>query len=817
MLQFPIQSYKDNVIFTHDHEAWAYYRLQVNTVGVNEQEAENHLVNSLQRLAWQLSSFEEIDYKIVPIPVDIDKRMDSLQEQYEGNYAEIGRYYAGRAKEILSEEAESVVEYKFFIGVKLKRRELDENIISTFSSSFKSMNRYLQKIAGFGGKEIDELTASMFKESEEDAYTTLNHYLTAYRVKEKELRYMIRHQFLRGQDQQPDGEGSVYSLTEGILDPGKAGYLNIKQLDNESWCAFLPVSEFPIDLSYKEWVYFFQSYHFPIEVNMRTIYKNKKEDENQTNTIKKRFRDQDAQLIEANEDDDTLINTGRELLHELENQIKNQGKPLLRTHINFVVYGQTREEVRKRARRLKIDFKDQQIELVQPLADQLLLFHQSIPAAKIVSEDWEQILTPESFAESLFSLTRKVGNTVGFYLGKNISHVGESIESSQSLVFYHPFLAHLGLKGSKYSSPHVTISGPTGMGKSYLLKDILLNSVFFGAKVLMTDPKNEVEKKFKQALTPEMEMTAPFFKELIESFNYITLSSEKRDAGKLDPLTFLEGEEAQGAAVGVLEYLSELQSNERNVKTAIYKGVRHVIKQEKTPGLLKVVRYLQDSEDQDVRNVGDLLYEIGTNGIAKLMFSDGDVEGISLHEQVNILQIQNLNLPDEGEKASTRDEHIAVALMQPLAKFATQFARDDSVVKLTIFEEAWMLMNTGAGDRLINELLRTGRSLRSAVYIITQSTYEYNKPQIKENIGTKFAFKAKTTEEAANIIEFLGMEDNKANRDMLKNLTEGQCIVEDMYGRTAKIQTDVLFDEWISAFNTKENDRGRAENEEAFI
>ncbi|MBT2729613.1 ATP-binding protein [Bacillus sp. ISL-75] len=816
MLQFPIQSYKENVVYTHEMEAWSYYRLHENTVGVNDQEAESHLVNRLQRLAWQLAAFEEIDYKIIPIPVDIDKRMNSLQQQYEGNYAEIGTYYAERTKEILREEVKNVVEYKFFVGVKLKRRELDESIIRAFSFSFKSMNRYLQKLAGFGGHDVDDLTVSLFKESEEDAYTTLNNYLGAYRVKEKELRYIIRQQFVRGQ-KQPDGEGSVYSLTEGILDPGKAGYLHITQVDDESWCTFLPVSEFPIDLSYKKWAYFFQSYNFPVEVNMRTIYKKKKEDENQTNMIKKRFRDQDAQLIEANEDDDSLINTRRELLHELENQIKNQGKPLLRTHIHFVVYGKTKEEVRKRARRLMIDFKDQQIEIVQPLADQLLLFHQSLPAAKIVAEDWEQVLTPESFAESLFSLTRKIGNTVGFYLGKNISHEGESMESSQSLVFYHPFLAHLGLKGSKYSSPHVTISGPTGMGKSYLLKDILLNSVFFGAKILMTDPKNELEKKFKEALTPEMERKAPFFKELIESFNYITLSSEKKDAGKLDPLTFLEGEEAQDAAVGVLEYLSELQSNERNVKTAIYKGVRYIMQQDKKPGLLKVVRYLQDSDDQDVQNVGDLLYEIGTNGVAKLMFSEGDVEGISLNEQVNILQIQNLNLPDEGEKAATRDEHIAVALMQPLAKFATKFARDDSVVKLTIFEEAWMLMNTGAGDRLINELLRTGRSLRSAVYIITQSTYEYNKPQIKENIGTKFAFKAKTTEEAANIIEFLGMEDNKDNRDMLKNLTEGQCIVEDMYGRTAKIQTDVLFNEWISAFNTKEKDRGRAETEEAFI
>ncbi|MEW9673516.1 ATP-binding protein [Ammoniphilus sp. 3BR4] len=314
-----------------------------------------------------------------------------------------------------------------------------------------------------------------------------------------------------------------------------------------------------------------------------------------------------------------------------------------------------------------------------------------------------------------------------------------------------------------------------------------------------------------------MEKTVPFFQELIDSFHYITFSSDKKDAGKLDPLTFLEGEEAHDTAVAILEYLSELQSTERNIKTAIYKGVRHVITHERKPGLLKVVQYLQSSEDPSVRNVGDLLYEMGTNGIAKLMFSDGNVAGISLSEQVNILQIQNLTLPEDGEKPATRDEHIAVALMIPLAKFATKFARDDSQTKITIFEEAWMLTNTGQGDKLIKEMLRTGRSLRSAVYIITQSTEDYNRPDIKENIGTKFTFKAKTAEEAENIIEFLGLEDNKANRDMLKNLTEGQCIIEDMYGRTAKIQTDVLFHEWVHAFNTKEDDKGRAETEEAFI
>ena len=279
MLQFPIQSYKENVIYTQDGEAFGYYKVLENTVGINEQEAENTLVHHLQRLAWQLAPFGEIDYKIVPVPVDIDKRMDRLQKQYEGRYAEIGKYYAERAKEILREEAKHVVEYKFFVGVKLKRQELDENILGTFVSSVKSMNRYIQKLGGFKEHAVDDLTARMFEESEDDAFKVLNQYLTVQRVKERELRYIIRHQFVRGQEQIETGE-SVYSLTEGLLDPGKAGYLHIKQLDHESWCAFLPVSDFPVDLSYKEWAYFFQSSHFPVEVNMRTIYKGKKEDEN---------------------------------------------------------------------------------------------------------------------------------------------------------------------------------------------------------------------------------------------------------------------------------------------------------------------------------------------------------------------------------------------------------------------------------------------------------------------------------------------------------------------------------------------------------
>ena len=616
-----------------------------------------------------MQKFKEVDYKIIPFPVNISKIIDKTAELYEGQYKEIGRYYAERAKKILNDEIGNLVEYKFFIGVKLRETDDDEKtLFSDIQNAVKNIHLTIQQISGFK-KGVEEEIISRFKASEEDAFSVLSSYLEVERCTEDELRYILRYQFLRGQGQ-PSNEKSMYALTEGNLDQDEYGYLKIQQLESESYVSFLPVSEFPINMAGTEWANAFQRFPFPVEMNIRTIYLGKEKDLKETIKMKKRFREQDAQLIEANEDEDTLINEGRQLLFELENDIKNQNKPLIRTYVHFVVWGSTKEECRARAKDIKRHFKGIGWEVVQPMADQLLLFHQSIPCAEIRATDWQQQLTPESFAESFFSLTRRIGNNVGFYLGKDISLPGETKETSRQLVFFNPFAAVQGIKGSKYSSPHCTISGPTGMGKSFLIKDIILNAIFYGAKILATDPKNELQRLF-------IETENEFFRQLVESFNFITFSSRKEDAGKLDPLTFLEGEEAHDAATTVLEFLLQLDNKERGIKTAISEAVRKVSEEDSHPGLLKVVQMLRESEEKEVKEAGDYLYELGTNGIAKLLFSNGFVQGISLKKQVNVLQIQDLTLPEAGEKPQTREEIIAVALMIPLAKFSAKFSRDE--------------------------------------------------------------------------------------------------------------------------------------------
>ncbi|GAA3315904.1 hypothetical protein GCM10020331_011890 [Ectobacillus funiculus] len=126
----------------------------------------------------------------------------------------------------------------------------------------------------------------------------------------------------------------------------------------------------------------------------------------------------------------------------------------------------------------------------------------------------------------------------------------------------------------------------------------------------------------------------------------------------------------------------------------------------------------------------------------------------------------------------------------------------EGTLKLAIFEEAWALENTTQGTALIKEMLRTGRSLNCGCGIVTQSAKDYNDQDVKEQVGVRFAFRAEDEREQEDVLKFFDLPVNDENRTLLANLEEGECLFRDIYGRTAKIAVDVLFSEWVQAFNT---------------
>ena len=120
-------------------------------------------------------------------------------------------------------------------------------------------------------------------------------------------------------------------------------------------------------------------------------------------------------------------------------------------------------------------------------------------------------------------------------------------------------------------------------------------STFLGAQILAIDPKNEYERDFREALKYCTKEEYPEFHEMINKINFISLSHEEKDRGKLDPLRFLEGREAEDTAITLLESLAKVQDTERQISNAITEAVQQVVRMD-APGLLEVVELLKNAK-----------------------------------------------------------------------------------------------------------------------------------------------------------------------------------------------------------------------------
>lgn len=61
--------------------------------------------------------------------------------------------------------------------------------------------------------------------------------------------------------------------------------------------------------------------------------------------------------------------------------------------------------------------------------------------------------------------------------------------------------------------------------------------------------------------------------------------------------------------------------------------------------------------------------------------------------------------------------------------------------------------------------------------------------KMKNNIGLKFAFRSTDIKEIKNTLEFFGVDkEDEGNQKRLRDLENGQCLFQDLYGRVGVIR-----------------------------
>ena len=221
--------------------------------------------------------------------------------------------------------------------------------------------------------------------------------------------------------------------------------------------------------------------------------------------------------------------------------------------------------------------------------------------------------------------------------------------------------------------------------------------------------------------------------------------------------------------------------------------------------------YTSADEEKGVllsRNIADHIDSFTDYDFAHLLFSDGTVENaISLDNQLNIIQVADLVLPDKDTtfEEYTTIELLSVSMLIVISTFALDFIHSDrSIFKIVDLDEAWAFLNVAQGETLSNKLVRAGRAMQAGVYFVTQSAYDVSKESLKNNIGLKFAFRSTDINEIKQTLEFFGIDkDDENNQKRLRDLENGQCLLQDLYGRVGVVQIHPVFEELLHAFDTR--------------
>ena len=568
-------------------------------------------------------------------------------------------------------------------------------------------------------------------------------------------------------------------------------YLRLEHEDKESYVSYFTVNAIVGELDFPSSEIFYfqqQQFTFPVDTSMNVeIVENRKALTTVRNK-KKELKDLDNHAYQAGSETSSNVVDALDSVDELETDLDQSKESMYKLSYVIRVSAPDLDELKRRCDEVKDFYDDLNVKLVRPAGDMLGLHSEFLPASKRYINDYVQYVKSDFLAGLGFGATQQLGETTGIYMGY-------SVDTGRN-VYLQPSLASQGVKGTVTNALASAFVGSLGGGKSFCNNLLVYYAVLFGGQALLLDPKSE-RGNWKETLP-----------EIAHEINIVNLTSDKGNAGLLDPFVIMKNvKDAESLAIDILTFLTGISSRDGEKFPVLRKAVRSVT-QSDSRGLLHVIDELRREDTPISRNIADHIDSFTDYDFAHLLFSDGTVENaISLDNQLNIIQVADLVLPDKDTtfEEYTTIELLSVSMLIVISTFALDFIHSDrSIFKIVDLDEAWAFLNVAQGETLSNKLVRAGRAMQAGVYFVTQSSGDVSKESLKNNIGLKFAFRSTDINEIKQTLEFFGIDkDDENNQKRLRDLENGQCLLQDLYGRVGVVQIHPVFEELLHAFDTR--------------
>ena len=806
---FPIKYIDNNLVWNKDNEVFAYYELIPYNYSFLSAEQKFIVHDSFRQLIAQSR-----EGKIHALQIATESSIRSMQEQSK-------KLVTGKLKEVacqkIDEQTEALVsmigdnqvDYRFFLGFKLMVTEEQLNLKNIKKSAWLTFTEFLHEVNhtlmnDFVSMPNDEINRYM--KMEKLLENKISRRFKVRRLEINDFGYLMEHLYGRDGIAYEDYEYQLpkkklnketlikyYDLirpTRCVIEESQR-YLRLEHEDKESYVSYFTVNAIVGELDFPSSEIFYfqqQQFTFPVDTSMNVeIVENRKALTTVRNK-KKELKDLDNHAYQAGSETSSNVVDALDSVDELETDLDQTKESMYKLSYVIRVSAPDLDELKRRCDEVKDFYDDLNVKLVRPAGDMMGLHGEFLPASKRYINDYIQYVKSDFLAGLGFGATQMLGENTGIY-------IGYSVDTGRN-VYLQPSLASQGVKGTVTNALASAFVGSLGGGKSFCNNLLVYYSVLFGGQAVILDPKSE---------RGNWKATLP---EIAEEINIVNITSDSSNQGLLDPYVIMKDvKDAESLAIDILTFLTGISSRDGEKFPVLRKAVR-TVSQNTNHGLLQVIEELRKEDTAVSRNIADHIESFTDYDFAQLLFSDGSVENaISLDNQLNIIQVADLVLPDKDTtfEEYTTIELLSVSILIVISTFALDFIHSDrSIFKIVDLDEAWAFLNVAQGETLSNKLVRAGRAMNAGVYFVTQSSGDVSKESLKNNIGLKFAFRSTDTNEIKQTLEFFGLDsEDENNQKRLRDLENGQCLMQDLYGRVGVVQIHPVFVELLHAFDTR--------------
>ena len=724
---FPIKYIDNNLVWNKDNEVFAYYELIPYNYSFLSAEQKFIVHDSFRQLIAQSR-----EGKIHALQIATESSIQSIQEQSK-------KLVMGRLKDVayqkIDEQTEALVsmigdnqvDYRFFLGFKLMVTEEQFNLKNIKKSAWLTFKEFIHEVNhtlmnDFVSMPNDEINRYM--KMEKLLENKISRRFKVRRLDKNDFGYLIEHIYGRDGVAYEDYEYSLpkkklkketlikhYDLirpTRCLVEENQR-HLRLEHEDSESYVSCFTVNAIVGELDFPSSEIFYfqqQQFTFPVDTSMNVeIVENRKALSTVRNK-KKELKDLDNHAYQSGSETSSNVVDALDNVDELEMDLDQSKESMYKLSYVIRVSAPDLDELKRRCDEVKDFYDDLNVKLVRPAGDMLGLHSEFLPASKRYINDYVQYVKSDFLAGLGFGATQQLGENTGIY-------IGYSVDTGRN-VYLQPSLASQGVKGTVTNALASAFVGSLGGGKSFCNNLLVYYSVLFGGQAVILDPKSE-RGNWKETLP-----------EIAHEINIVNLTSDRENAGLLDPFVIMKNvKDAESLAIDILAFLTGISSRDGEKFPVLRKAVRAVTQSDQR-GLLHVIEELRKEDTPISRNIADHIDSFTDYDFAHLLFSDGTVENaISLDNQLNIIQVADLVLPDKDTtfEEYTTIELLSVSMLIVISTFALDFIHSDrSIFKIVDLDEAWAFLNVAQGETLSNKLVRAGRAMQAGVYFVTQSS-----------------------------------------------------------------------------------------------